>query len=192
MKRRALLGLFVGLPAATAIAYAQPRFEPTPQDRTDMARITAYLDGLRTMKAHFLQVAPSGAITQGTVWLDRPGRMRFQYDPPAPFVLMASHGQLIFHDESLGQTSNISLSRTPLGIRTKCVELGISLRDPRKHIWHRLRILFDPTIHKALTLAARKRGMRCGELCRRILTAVAVHDLIDVTLAGICAVGRGD
>src|SRR6516165_4178767 len=116
MKRRALLGLFVGLPAATAIAYAQPRFEPTPQDRTDMARITAYLDGLRTMKAHFLQVAPSGAITQGTVWLDRPGRMRFQYDPPSPLLLVAGHGLVVFHDKSLNQTSNILIGQTPLGI----------------------------------------------------------------------------
>ena len=63
-----------------------------------MARITTYLDGLRTMKAHFLQVAPSGAITQGTVWLDRPGRMRFQYDPPSPLLLVAGHGLVVFHD----------------------------------------------------------------------------------------------
>src|SRR3954471_21710567 len=83
MKRRTLLGLLAGLPVVPAIAHAQPRFDPTPQDRADMARITAYLDGLRTMKAHFLQVAPSGAITRGTVWLDRPGRMRFQYNPPS-------------------------------------------------------------------------------------------------------------
>jgi hypothetical protein len=93
--------------------------------------------------------------------------------------------QVIRSMAARGATGNeiaIALSRTPLGIRTKCVELGISLRDPRKRIWHRLRILFDPTVHKALTLAARKRGVGCVELCRRILTAVVVHDLIDVIL----------
>src|SRR5262252_8067078 len=116
MKRRILLGLFAALPVVPAIAQPQPRFEPTPQDRADMARITAYLDGLRTMKAHFLQVAPNGAITQGTVWLERPGRMRFQYDPPSPLLLVAGHGLVVFHDKSLNQTSNIPLSRTPLGI----------------------------------------------------------------------------
>ena len=116
MKRRALLILSSALLASLADARAQPRFELTPQDRTDLARIETYLDGLRTLKAHFLQVAPSGAITQGTVWLERPGRMRFQYDPPSPLLLVAGHGLVVFHDSSLNQTSNILLSQTPLGI----------------------------------------------------------------------------
>ena len=116
MKRLALLILSSALLASLASARAQPRFELTPQDRTDLARIETYLDGLRTLKAHFLQVAPSGAITQGTVWLERPGRMRFQYDPPSPLLLVAGHGLVVFHDSSLNQTSNILLSQTPLGI----------------------------------------------------------------------------
>jgi outer membrane lipoprotein-sorting protein len=116
MKRRQLL---LGSPVvllAAPFASAQPRFEPTPQDRTDLGRIETYLDSLRTLKAHFLQVAPNGAITQGTVWLERPGRMRFQYDPPSPLLLVAGHGVVVFHDNSLNQTSNILLSQTPLGI----------------------------------------------------------------------------
>jgi outer membrane lipoprotein-sorting protein len=88
----------------------------SPQDQADAARIEAYLNSVKSLKARFTQVAGDGGVSQGTAWLERPGRMRFQYDPPAPFVLIAAHGQLIFHDESLGQTSNIPLSRTPLGI----------------------------------------------------------------------------
>ena len=42
--------------------------------------------------------------------------MRLQYDPPSPFLLVAGAGSLIFHDQKLGQTSNIPLSETPLGI----------------------------------------------------------------------------
>jgi outer membrane lipoprotein-sorting protein len=42
--------------------------------------------------------------------------MRFQYNPPAPFLLIAAHGVLTFNDSALQQTSNISLGRTPLGI----------------------------------------------------------------------------
>jgi outer membrane lipoprotein-sorting protein len=42
--------------------------------------------------------------------------MRFQYDPPAPFLLIAAHGVLTFNDSALQQTSNSPLSRTPLGI----------------------------------------------------------------------------
>ena len=117
MHRRHLLRLslapllLAGLPAR-----AQPRFQPTAQDQADIARIEAYLDTLRTLKARFLQVAPNGAISQGTAWLDRPGRMRFEYDPPSPLLLVAGHGLVVFHDKQLNQTSNIPLSQTPLGI----------------------------------------------------------------------------
>ena len=115
MKRRDLLVLSAGLLAARS-ASAQTVFQPTLQDRGDLARIEAYLDGLRALKAHFLQVAPNGAISQGTAWLERPGRMRFQYDPPSPLLLVAGHGLVVFHDKSLNQTSNIPIGQTPLGI----------------------------------------------------------------------------
>ncbi|MBS0638251.1 MAG: outer membrane lipoprotein carrier protein LolA [Acetobacteraceae bacterium] len=88
----------------------------SPQDQADISRVEAYLNGLRTLKAQFYQVAPDGGISQGTAWVDRPGKMRFQYDPPAPFLLVAAHGVLTFNDSSLQQTTNVPLSRTPLGI----------------------------------------------------------------------------
>jgi outer membrane lipoprotein-sorting protein len=100
----------------TAQAPAGSSFNPTPQDRADLARIEAYLNGIHTLKARFLQVAPNGAISQGVAWMERPGRMRFQYDAPSPLLLVAGHGMVIFHDSSVDQTSNIPIGRTPLGI----------------------------------------------------------------------------
>jgi outer membrane lipoprotein-sorting protein len=86
------------------------------QDRADLARIEAYLNGVRSLKARFLQTAPDGDVTQGTALMQRPGKMRFQYDPPSPFLLVANWGILFFRDSQLNQTTNIPLSRTPLGI----------------------------------------------------------------------------
>lgn len=117
MNRRDLLCFsLVPLLLAGGTAAAQPRFRPTPQDQADLSRIETYLDSLRTLKARFLQVAPNGSLSQGTVWLERPGRMRFQYDPPSPLLLVAGHGLVVFNDKSLNQTSNIPISKTPLGI----------------------------------------------------------------------------
>jgi outer membrane lipoprotein-sorting protein len=113
-RRYLLLSLLPGLAAVRAAA--QPRFILTPADQADISRIEAYLNSLKTLKARFLQVAPGGQISQGTVWLDRPGRMRFQYDPPSPYLLVAARGTLVFNDSQLNQTSNIPLGRTPLGI----------------------------------------------------------------------------
>ena len=113
--RRALLASTAALLATPALN-ARAAFTPDAQDRADMARVETSLNGLRSLKAHFLQVAPDGGLSQGTVWLERPGRMRFQYDPPAPFLLIAAYGQLMFYDSSLNQTSFVFLSSTPLGI----------------------------------------------------------------------------
>jgi outer membrane lipoprotein-sorting protein len=122
IRRRSLLSLFImPLVAAPALVPALaagpvPAYQPDARDRADLARIEAYLNGLRSLKAHFLQVAPNGAVAQGTAWLQRPGRMRFQYDPPSPLLLVAGHGLVVFHDSQLNQTSNIPIGQTPLGI----------------------------------------------------------------------------
>ena len=102
----------VGLPARAQMRAAVL----SAQDRADVARIEAYLNSLRALHANFLQIAPDGGTSTGQAWLVRPGRMRFQYNPPAPFLLVANHGLLVFNDSQLNQTSNIPLSSTPLGL----------------------------------------------------------------------------
>jgi len=82
-RRTALLTGFsvLGLQAMTWGATAQT----TAQDAADLARIEAYLNGVRSLRARFIQSAPNGGISQGVALLQRPGRMRFQYDPPTPY-----------------------------------------------------------------------------------------------------------
>lgn len=120
MIRRTLLALIPALllagPAVVPQACAQPQYQLSDRDRADVVRIEAYLDGIKTLKAKFIQVAPDGAVSRGTAWLDRPGRMRFQYDPPSPLLLVAGHGLVVFHDSQLEQTSNIPIGQTPLGL----------------------------------------------------------------------------
>jgi outer membrane lipoprotein-sorting protein len=116
MNRRTLLAALALLPAANLALPAQAALTLTDRDRADIARMETYLTGLHSLKARFLQVAPNGSISEGVVWLDRPGKMRFQYDPPSPFLLVANYGLVVFNDRKLQQTSNIPLSQTPLGI----------------------------------------------------------------------------
>ncbi|MDR3529331.1 MAG: outer membrane lipoprotein carrier protein LolA [Rhodopila sp.] len=116
LHRRTLLLASAALLPLGVTARAAPGLALSAQDQADIARIEAYLNGIKSLKAHFMQVAQDGGISEGTAWLERPGRMRFQYDPPAPFLLIAGHGVLTFHDSALQQTSNIGLNRTPLGI----------------------------------------------------------------------------
>lgn len=119
MNRRTLLALpFAALAAPVAApAWGQARAAAlTPQDRADVARIEAYLNSVRALQSRFFQVAPDGRTSGGQAWLVRPGRLRFEYDPPAPFLLVGGNGLLVFHDKQLKQTSNVPLSSTPLGL----------------------------------------------------------------------------
>ena len=111
MTRRDLL-----LAAALTLAAAPAPLALTPQDQADLARISAYLNTIKTLKAKFLQVAPDGGVSRGLAWMERPGRMRFQYDPPTPLLLVAGSGLFVFYDRQLNQTTNIPLGSTPLGL----------------------------------------------------------------------------
>jgi outer membrane lipoprotein-sorting protein len=115
-RRRIILLSATALLFPGVLARSAPAAPRSAQDQADIARVESYLNGLKSLKAHFMQVAQDGGISEGTAWLERPGRMRFQYDPPSPFLLIAAHGVLTFHDSALQQTSNIGLNRTPLGI----------------------------------------------------------------------------
>lgn len=98
------------------LIFIRPAHALTTQDNQDIARIVTYLNGIKTLKARFIQIAPSGASSTGRLWMERPGRMRFEYDPPSPLLLVAGHGLVIYHNSDLDQTTNIPLDKTPLGI----------------------------------------------------------------------------
>ena len=115
MNRRTLLLASILAPLAPA-ALAQAPAALSPQDRADVTRVESYLNGIHTLHSRFRQIAPNGGTSEGQAWLERPGRMRFEYDPPSPFLLVGGHGLLVFHDSQLKQTSNIPLGSTPLGL----------------------------------------------------------------------------
>ena len=120
MDRRTLFALPALLMpwAASRSAVAQSAGSPalSGRDRTDIARAEAWLEPLRTLKARFLQIAQNGAAAEGTGWIQRPGKMRFEYDPPEPLLLVASYGQFFYFDRQLKQATTLPLSATPLGM----------------------------------------------------------------------------
>ena len=116
MNRRTLLLAPFLAPVLAPPAWAQTPTALTAQDRADIARVEAYLNGVRTLHSRFRQTAPNGGTSEGQAWLERPGRLRFEYDPPSPFLLVGGHGLLVFYDSKLKQTSNIPLGSTPLGL----------------------------------------------------------------------------
>lgn len=115
------LAVLAAAPAATVVPLpaeaAGPRRAPlSAQDKADVQRAEAYLNQITTLKARFLQVTGNGGQAEGTAYFSRPGRMRLQYDPPSPMLVVADGTFLIVHDKELGEPSYIPLNSTPAGI----------------------------------------------------------------------------
>ncbi len=106
----------VGLPLAAARGDTAVPASLTPADQGWIDRVQTALNGITTLKARFLQVDSAGRTTQGDAWIERPGRMRFQYDKPSGLLLVADGTQVVFHDPKLDQTTTIPIDRTPLGL----------------------------------------------------------------------------
>ncbi|MCH7633570.1 MAG: outer membrane lipoprotein carrier protein LolA [Proteobacteria bacterium] len=136
MVRHASLNLrLLALPAAlfVAIVFAgAPSSGKTPQaanlsagDKADIARIERYLNNISTMRARFLQVAANDELSQGWVFLSRPGKLRVEYDPPTPVLIIGDGAWLIYHDSELEQTTYRSLESSLAGFLVqKTVRLG--------------------------------------------------------------------
>lgn len=108
---------FGGLTVPPAMAASQSGSPAlSPADSGWVARVQDALNATHTIKARFQQIAPDGTRSTGQAWLDRPGRMRFDYDKPSPLLLIANQGQIVYQDRELGQVTTLPLERTPLGL----------------------------------------------------------------------------
>jgi outer membrane lipoprotein-sorting protein len=103
----------IWLPALAAAVPPPVPVPLSPQDTADLQRIAAYLNGIRTMYARFQQVAANGGIATGQLWMARPGRMRFEYDPPNQILLLADMFYVYYVDKELAQMSKVGLKSTP-------------------------------------------------------------------------------
>ena len=104
--------LMAGTPQPASAAPPAP-VALTQQDSAELQKIAAYLDGIHTMTAHFQQATQKGGAATGEVWLARPGKMRFQYDPPNELLLLADAFYLYSWDPDLKQMSKVGLKSTP-------------------------------------------------------------------------------
>ncbi|TWS99604.1 outer membrane lipoprotein carrier protein LolA [Reyranella sp. CPCC 100927] len=92
----------------------QPRrkVEETPppvvpvDQQAEVQRIEQYLNSVQTLQARFTQTSSNGNVAPGTLSLQRPGRMRFEYDPPSKILIVADGSQITiadFKDRSMSQ-----------------------------------------------------------------------------------------
>lgn len=86
----------------------------TAEQQQALAAISQKFRGIGTMNGEFVQFGPSGERTQGKFYIERPGKVRFQYDPPTTVSVIADGDSVLIHDRRLQTYDLVPLSQTPL------------------------------------------------------------------------------
>lgn len=105
------------LAAAPTARAATPRpVTLTTDQKVLVSKIEAFVNNITTIEAKFVQMSGSGGFARGTLYLQRPGRMRFEYEPPVPYLLVSDGTFFIYVDNELEQVTYLPLSQTPANL----------------------------------------------------------------------------
>jgi outer membrane lipoprotein-sorting protein len=86
-------------------------------DKLPLDSISSYLNAMTTAKGEFTQINSDGTISTGTIYIKRPGRVRFEYNAPDTGLVIAGSNTLVIYDTKSNQPpETYPLSRTPLSI----------------------------------------------------------------------------
>jgi outer membrane lipoprotein-sorting protein len=84
------------------------------KQRALIERVNVYLMSLQTLVGDFVQIGPDGRRSEGKLYLQKPGRVRFEYNPPSPVELVADGNSVVVRDRKLETQDLYPLSQTPL------------------------------------------------------------------------------
>lgn len=81
-------------------------------DKSVVKKAETYLNDLSTARARFVQTTHGGQQLVGTFYLDRPGKLRFEYDEPVKDFVVADGFFIYFYDSEMGEQSNAPIGQT--------------------------------------------------------------------------------
>jgi len=111
-----LLAGFAALALMSAPARAADLAPLTPEDKALVDRATDYLQNLGEVKGRFVQTDARGGVTRGELYLKRPGRARFAYDPPSGLLVVSDGATVSVFDPRLRTFNHYPLKYTPLSL----------------------------------------------------------------------------
>jgi outer membrane lipoprotein-sorting protein len=90
---------------------------PGQAQQLSLGALSNYLNQLTSAEGSFTQINADKTISTGTLYLRRPGKVRFEYNPPEKALVMANNGTVVVFDRKLNSEPNTyPLNRTPLGL----------------------------------------------------------------------------
>ena len=99
-------------PAAAPTTTTTATFNPTQRAQVD--KVSQYLSSVQQLSGNFVQVGPDGARVRGEFYIQKPGKVRFEYDPPSPIEIVADGQSVVVRNSKLATQDLYPLSQTPL------------------------------------------------------------------------------
>lgn len=84
----------------------------SPQDQADLARVETYMNAMPPVRAEFVQQTSDGQVYNGQFWLQRPGRLRFEYAQPVNNFVVADGAFIHFWDAKMKQATDAPIGQT--------------------------------------------------------------------------------
>ncbi len=84
----------------------------TAQDQSDLQRIESYMNAMPPVRAEFVQQTSDGQVFNGQFWLQRPGRLRFEYAPPNNNYIVADGAFIHFWDAKMHNATDAPIGQT--------------------------------------------------------------------------------
>uniref|UniRef100_A0A9E7ZK29 Outer membrane lipoprotein carrier protein LolA n=1 Tax=Bosea sp. NBC_00436 TaxID=2969620 RepID=A0A9E7ZK29_9HYPH len=100
--------------AKPAAAPAKGRQAPPATQEEAVERLNAYLNSFQTLQGNFIQHAANGRRLEGRIYIQRPGKMRFEYEPPTTTEVIADGTSVAIRDKRLATQDLYSIGQTPL------------------------------------------------------------------------------
>jgi outer membrane lipoprotein-sorting protein len=111
--RRAVLGLGLLVIAGGPALAAKP-IQVSPEQAASINAISDYINSFKTIQGEFSQISPKGNLSRGVFYIQKPGKMRFEYAPPNPFLIVADGKWLTIKNVKKEKGDQFPLSQTPL------------------------------------------------------------------------------
>ena|ERR1700722_12379037 len=97
-----------------------------PTERSELERVSEALNAIHTLQGRFVQIGPEGQLDQGRFYIDKPGRMRFEYASPNPTLIVSDGRWVAVENRNLHTMDRYALWTTPLNL---ILGNDIDLRD---------------------------------------------------------------
>jgi outer membrane lipoprotein-sorting protein len=116
LRRQMVVGIVAGLTLAglASAAGAATEIKLTAEQTAAVGEITKFINGFNTLQGDFTQTGPKGNVSRGVFYLQKPGKMRFEYAAPNPFVIVSDGNWVTIKNRSKDKADQYPLSQTPL------------------------------------------------------------------------------